>query len=129
MFEHKNVIKKKPSGAQFRKRKAEKQKEFQNSKKLMNIDKYIKPTSQIHNDVSQPCEEDASISDFEQVQDNSTADNDIQGTSNEVNPNLMDVSNSATWPFIRNRNIIDHIISTGPVQIYLNEYLLKNPCK
>ncbi|KAG5899725.1 hypothetical protein JTB14_030113 [Gonioctena quinquepunctata] len=41
MSEHVNHIKKKPSGSKYRKRKAEKEKEFQRTKKFMNIDKYI----------------------------------------------------------------------------------------
>ncbi|KAG5874922.1 hypothetical protein JTB14_019590 [Gonioctena quinquepunctata] len=41
MSEHVDHIKKKPSGSKYRKRKAEKEKEFQRTKKFMNIVKYI----------------------------------------------------------------------------------------
>ncbi|KAG5885299.1 hypothetical protein JTB14_002856 [Gonioctena quinquepunctata] len=41
MSEHVDHIKKKPSGSKYRKRKAEKEKEFQRTKEFMNIDKYI----------------------------------------------------------------------------------------
>lgn len=39
-------IKKKPSGAEYRKRKREQEKEFHKAKKFMNIDKYIAKKSQ-----------------------------------------------------------------------------------
>ena len=41
MSEHVDLIKRKPFGSKYRKRKTVKEKEFQKKKKFNNIDKYI----------------------------------------------------------------------------------------
>lgn len=46
MYEHGDFIKRKPSGSEYRKRKVEKEKEFQKTKMIMNIDKYITTKNQ-----------------------------------------------------------------------------------
>ena len=49
MSEHVDSIKRKPSGSEYRKRKGEKEKEFQKRKKFMNTDKYITTKNQAMN--------------------------------------------------------------------------------
>lgn len=80
--------------------------------------------------VSQNCEKTscATISGFAQ---NDTTDVQFQDLvtyekSFDVSTVITNISNPATWPPIRNNKFINHIMTTGPVQIYIDNYPKKN---
>lgn len=152
MSEHVDPFKRKPSGSKYRKRKAEKEKEFEKTKKFMNIGKYITTKNQDLN-VASTSEIQANASVVESLSDKSdqlaveeivdevsrseetscvtitdAAQDDTIGDVQQIQ--ILDdisslapnISDPATWPLTRNSKVIDHIITNGPVQTHIDNY-------
>jgi hypothetical protein len=124
-------VEKKPLGAEYRKRRAEKEHEFEESKKSINLQKYFISKSteretcnqgkastststltalvgETNTDDRHDVEEElGSQSDFTEVVD------DTQ-TPQTLTINLFD---PALWPKIRDRKMMDHLILHGPKKV------------
>jgi len=144
-----HILNKKPSGSEYRKRKAEKDKKFQHAKKFMNLDKYIETKQQnkgnlevdvasssvISTSVIEFCSERQSTTEtrIDELSNENKISSDFISISklpnNPLFPGIINaqleldtvrLSDVGTWPAIRNRKTIDHIITMGPTQIHID---------
>ncbi|XP_065675802.1 zinc finger MYM-type protein 5-like [Hydra vulgaris] len=130
MSEYVDLIKRKSSGSEYRKRKAEKKKEFQKTKKFMNIEKYITTKNQDLNVTStSEIATNASVDQIviEDIVDKvSTCDGNVQLTPLamciQIPDDLSTVFMNISDPLIRNSKVIDHIISNCQVQTHIDNY-------
>ncbi|CAD0206693.1 unnamed protein product [Chrysodeixis includens] len=151
MSEQGDFMKRKPSRSQYRKRKAEKEKEFQKTKKFMNIDKYIRTKNQELNVASTSAiqtnasaveplsgksdgiatqeivdeksrSEGASCATITDAAQESVIDVQQIHVLDDVDTVVPNIADPATWPPIRNSKIIDYIINTGPLQTHCDDY-------
>lgn len=131
-------IKKKPSGAEYRKRKREQEKEFHKAKKLMNIDKYIAKKSQeeLESISEKSCpstsfgtkedkneEDDKTTTESQESHENDSTGNVNNDSSLVINDSettisqTVDLSDVGNWPDNRNNKMVDHLITLGPSQV------------
>lgn len=145
MADSKEPVKKELSGYEYRKRKAEKEKRFQVSKKSMMIDKYFIGKSQelessdnaefsiASTSGTQVLIDDSNILSIDKIEQSShrdqssipddTATKDNTETEHvTTSTESFDVSDAATWPEMHSNNIINHIISVGASQIHLDYF-------
>ena len=145
-----HILKKKPSGSEYRKRKAEKDKEFQHAKKFMNLDKYIETKQQnkgnlkvdvasssiASTSVIESCSERHSTTEtrIDELPNENKISSDLPSTSKlpnnpssfsgDTNAQLelgtVSLADVGTWPAIQNSKTIDHIITMGPTQIHID---------
>lgn len=120
-------VKKKPSGFQNRKRKAENEKKLNLLKKSMNINKYLEKQETIE-------KESGTITTSNDVQfvpvplqsplnEDSVTENEHLNSKN-VNEELelKDLKDVALWPTFLNNVFIDHVITVGPVHIKMDKF-------
>ena len=142
MSKHVDLIKRKPSGSENRKRKTEK--EIQKTIKFMNKDKYISTKNQDLNVASTSgIQANASVDQIavEDIVDEvyrseetscATIARSTHGDSigdveqiqilGDVNTVVPNISDPANWPLTRNSKIIDRIITSGRAQTHIDNY-------
>ncbi|XP_051153761.1 zinc finger MYM-type protein 5-like [Leptopilina boulardi] len=128
--------KKKPSGFEFRKRKAEKIQQLEHDKKFMDVKKYIiqKGKDVISEDcIKVPSESSISesvsielVNDIHEIENKEIDLNCVQDTKNEDiidnSQEILQLSDCGNWPTIRNNSLIDELIKGGPNQIKIDNY-------
>lgn len=119
-------MKKKLSGSENRKRKAEREKLFEQAKKRMNINKYLteKPQEGIPSASTAVDSADKIFTtDPESEKSEPLHEQFFSVTMSEASESqLQNISDISTWPKVLTRNMTDHIIMSGPSQIHLKEF-------
>ncbi|KAJ8664433.1 hypothetical protein QAD02_006095 [Eretmocerus hayati] len=138
------TVAKRPSGAQNRKRKAKQDKQFEQSKKFMSLDKYITPksdstTHETPTDcpsiIEQTSSPSSAVSPGTPSLDMAPSSSPIKGGFSSVDSpeciehgntphptEIQDFSDIRKWPTILDQNAINCIIEKGPVQASLDKY-------
>lgn len=132
-------LKKKLSGHEYRKRKAEKEEQFKQNKKLMSIEKYIVQKKQTEDNANVVPRSSnlvltdsgesitlVKLGDNDQSSINSNPEMEENQENKEID-NFKDLSEEklkdcGNWPVFLSHNIIDHLIEIGPIQITMNKF-------
>ncbi|GBP25800.1 hypothetical protein EVAR_94819_1 [Eumeta japonica] len=106
MSEHIDYTKKKPSGSEYRKRKAEKEKEFKRTKKFMNIDKYIKTKN-----------EDLNMPSTSEIQMNVLVEEPLSDESNQmIEYCVEEIVDKDSQSEVTNRDIITNAVHDNSIR-------------
>ena len=151
MSENNSKLKKKPSGYEYRKRKAEKEHKFEQSKKFMTIDKYVVQKDQ--DDGTKDLEKLSASSSLDtniliepaepvelfeynnapvQIQEQEILGNEVLEVHDQKSKDkkfednktqeTLNLNDCGTWPVLRGSTTVDYLIKIGPIQIKKENY-------